>query len=94
MHSIKILTGVVVTGNTRATWKCPVGGDARRPRPQTDNSDAAQPRDDGTVNKGPWHKGTLTSHSSQLENAIMSKNNKTNKFETGKLLELSVNKFC
>lgn len=52
MHSIKILTGVVVTGDTRATWKCPVGGDAHRPRPQTDNSDAAQPRDDGTVNTG------------------------------------------
>ena len=47
MHSIKILTG-----DTRATWTCPVGGDARRPTPQTDNSDTAQPRDDGTVNTG------------------------------------------
>lgn len=52
MHSVRIITGVVVTADPQSRLRRrPVRGAALRLRPRTNNSEAAQPGDDGNFKK-------------------------------------------
>lgn len=71
MHSIKIITEVVIIGDTQSHLrKCPVRGDTLRPRPRINNSDAAQPWDDGNFKETGFSIKVFSFHSSYLENAV------------------------